>query len=311
MSAPLVVVALGGNALLRRGEPPEPGRELERARAAAEALAPLSSAWRLVITHGNGPQVGLLATQQRDVPLDILGAQTEGAIGHELTLGLRDALPDRQIATLVTQTLVDAADPAFDHPTKPIGAMLDPDAVAELQRAREWTIARDGDGWRRVVASPEPLAVLEHQVVRLLADADVVVVCAGGGGIPVVRDGTRHRGVEAVVDKDLASARLAVDVGAAALVLLTDVAAVQTGWGTPQAQPLATIDRATAAALGLAAGSMGPKVEAGLRFAEATGGLAAIGALDDAAAVVAGRAGTRCIAATPSTIEGAGPCVAS
>lgn len=311
MTASLVVVALGGNALLRRGEPPEPRRELERARAAAESLAPIASTTRLVITHGNGPQVGVLAAQQRDVPLDVVGAQTEGAIGHELTLGLRDALPGREIATLVTQTLVDAADPAFDHPTKPIGAMLDPDAARELRRKYGWTIARDGDGWRRVVPSPEPLGVLEHQVVRLLADAGVVVVCAGGGGIPVVRDGTRHRGVEAVVDKDLASARLAIDLGAQALVLLTDVAAVHARWGTPETHPLSVIDRASAAGLGLAAGSMGPKVEAGLRFAEATGGLAAIGALDDAAGVLAGRAGTRCTAVAPSTTRGGGPCEGS
>ncbi len=308
MAPPVVVVALGGNALLRRGEEPEPRRELVRARAAAAALAPLAASSRLVLTHGNGPHVGLLAALQQDVPLDILGAQTEGAIGHELTLALRDAVPGRDVATLVTQTLVDPADAAFATPTKPIGPVLDEATARRLHVELGWRVAPDGAGWRRVVASPVPLAVLECPVVRLLVDAGVVVVCAGGGGVPVAIDVDGHHGVEAVVDKDLASARLAIDIGAEALILLTDVDAVYGDFGTNHARALPTLDRCTADELGLASGSMAPKVEAALQFAEATGGFAAIGALDQAADVVAGRAGTRCIAGSDHHPDSAGEC---
>jgi carbamate kinase len=254
----------------------------------------------VVIPHGNGPQVGLLALQSdayRDVapyPLDVLGAESEGMIGYLLEQELMNALPGRPVATLLTQVSVDAADPAFAEPSKPIGPVYDEPAGKRLAAERGWVLAPDGDGVRRVVASPEPRAILEPATIRLLIGAGVLVVCAGGGGIPVTitAEGAIH-GVEAVVDKDRAAALLAERLGADALLLLTDVPRVVAGWGTADAVEL---DRATPTQLRdltFAAGSMGPKVEAACRFAERTGRLAAIGALDDAEAILAGRAGTQ------------------
>jgi carbamate kinase len=214
-------------------------------------------------------------------------------IGYLLQQGLRNALPEREVATLLTQVVVDAEDPAFAAPTKPIGPVYEPAEAQAVAAARGWQIAPDGAGMRRVVASPEPSAIVELATIRRLADAGVLVVCAGGGGVPVVRDADGSlTGVEAVVDKDLAAALLATRVGADALLLLTDVPAVEAGWGTPDARPLDAATPDELRALGLAAGSMGPKVEAASRFAEATGGRALIGALEDAAALLAGTAGT-------------------
>jgi carbamate kinase len=296
----LVVAALGGNALLRRGEPLEAEIAKGNAKVAAEALAPVAREHRLVVTHGNGPQIGLLALQSeayRDVrsyPLDVLGAETEGMIGYYLDQELGNALPDRQIATLVTQTVVDAHDPAFAHPTKPIGPVYSAEVAQELASRRGWVIAPDGDHWRRVVASPAPQSIVELSTIEILLGHEVLVVCAGGGGIPVVVDahGARH-GVEAVVDKDLASALLAQLLGADMLVLLTDVPAVQFDWGTAKARVVRETTRRELAKHQFAAGSMGPKIAAAASFVAATGCPAAIGALADAAAVVAGDAGTR------------------
>ena len=226
-------------------------------------------------------------------PLDVLGAESEGMIGYLLQQGLRNALPERDVATLLTQVRVDAADPAFASPTKPIGPVYEQlDAIA-LGTERGWTVRADGPYWRRVVASPEPVSFVELDTIGLLVAAGVLVICAGGGGVPVVhaRDGTLH-GIEAVVDKDLAAALLATELRADALLLLTDVPAVEAGWGTPAARALHHATPAELRSLGLAAGSMGPKVEAASRFAEATGGRAAIGALGDAGALLAGTAGT-------------------
>jgi carbamate kinase len=294
-----VVAALGGNALLRRGEPLDAETQRRNVGVAAHALAAVAQEHELVVTHGNGPQVGLLALQAEaypeggTYPLDVLGAESEGMIGYLLQQGLRNALPERDVATLLTQVRVDAADPAFSAPTKPIGPVYDRGQAAAVAATRGWAVRPDGPHWRRVVASPEPAGIVEIDTIALLVDAGVLVVCAGGGGVPVVAgpDGAL-RGVEAVIDKDLVAALLAIELRADALLLLTDVAAVESGWGTPAARPVREATPAELRGLGLAAGSMGPKVEAASRFAEATGGRAVIGALEDAAALVGGTAGT-------------------
>jgi carbamate kinase len=300
MSATRVVVALGGNALIRRGERAEAATQRANIVRAVGAVAAIARRHEVVVTHGNGPQVGLLALQAeayRDVapyPLDVLGAESEGMIGYLLEQELMNALPGRQVASLLTQVSVDAADPAFAEPSKPIGPVYDEPAGERLAAERGWALAPDGRGVRRVVASPEPRAILELATIRLLIGAGVLVVCAGGGGIPVTitAEGAIH-GVEAVVDKDRAAALLAEQLGADALLLLTDVPRVVAGWGTDAAVELGRATPTQLRDLSFPAGSMGPKVEAACRFAERTGGLAAIGALDDAEAILAGRAGTQ------------------
>jgi carbamate kinase len=301
----LVVAALGGNALLRRGEPLESEIARRNAKVAAEALATLAREHQLVVTHGNGPQIGLLALQNeayRDVPsypLDVLGAESEGMIGYVMEQELGNALPGCQIASLLTQTVVDPADPAFARPTKPIGPTYSAEVAQRLASERGWAVAPDGadgsgtDRWRRVVASPGPRSIVELPTIRLLLDHNVLVICAGGGGIPVVVDahGARY-GVEAVVDKDLVTALLAQELGADLLVLLTDVTSVELDWGTPHARPLRETTVRELSEYQFAPGSMGPKVEAALSFVSNTGRPAAIGALADAAAVVNGTAGT-------------------
>jgi carbamate kinase len=297
---PLAVVALGGNALLRRGEPADAASQRENVREAAAAIAGLDARARVVVTHGNGPQVGLLALQAdayRDVapyPLDVLGAESEGMIGYLIEQALLNALPrGRRVATLLTQTVVDSADPAFADPTKFIGPVYSPQDGARLAVERGWRVKPDGRHVRRVVASPEPVDIVEIETIRLLLDAGVVVVCAGGGGIPVVAAPPGIlAGVEAVVDKDLAAALLAQRLGADSLLMLTDVDAVQLDWGRPTARALRSASPADLRRLEFAAGSMGPKIEAACRFVEGTGGRAGIGRLADAPAILAGRAGT-------------------
>jgi len=294
-----IVCALGGNALLRRGEPAEASVQQRNVGVAVQAVAELARAHDVVVTHGNGPQVGLLALQGeayggvRPYPLDVLGAESEGMIGYLLEQGLRNELPGREIATLLTQVVVDPADPAFERPAKPIGPVYSELEARRLARERGWAVAPDGPAWRRVVPSPEPRDILELGAIRVLLDAGVLVVCTGGGGIPVVvgADGSL-RGVEAVIDKDLSAALLARLLRADFLLLLTDVAAVERGWGTRSAQPIGRTAPSELRALGFAPGSMGPKVEAACRFVEATGGTAGIGALGEAAAIVRGKAGT-------------------
>jgi carbamate kinase len=296
----LIVAALGGNALSRRGEPLEAEIARRNAKIAAESLAAIAREHRLVITHGNGPQIGLIALQNeayrevRSYPLDVLGAESEGMIGYLLEQELGNALPGIRIASLLTQTVVDPRDPAFEHPTKPIGPVYEAETARLLAAQRGWAIAPDGDGWRRVVASPAPRSIVELPTIEILLARDVLVVCAGGGGIPVVQDayGARH-GVEAVVDKDLATALLAEQLGADLLVLLTDVTAVELDWGTPNARVLHETTVGELRRHEFAAGSMGPKVAAATAFVAKTGLPAAIGALRDAAAVVHGTAGTR------------------
>jgi carbamate kinase len=293
-----VVVALGGNALLHRGEPADADTQRRNVTVAARAVAELAADHELVLTHGNGPQIGLLALQSeayhkvRAYPLDVLGAESEGMIGYLLDQALQNELPGRAVATLLTQMVVDPDDPAFAAPTKPVGPVYTEAEARRLAVERGWTIAVDGRWWRRVVASPEPLDICELPTIRLLVEAGVLVVCAGGGGIPVVVEDGRVHGMEAVIDKDLAAALLARQLHASFLLLLTDVPAVELDWGTSRARPLRVTTPAEVRAFRFAAGSMGPKVEAACRFVEATGGRAAIGSLTDAAAILRGQAGT-------------------
>jgi carbamate kinase len=295
-----IVMALGGNALLRRGEPLDATTQRANVAAAAAALAPVAREHQAVVTHGNGPQVGLLALQAQayaDVPaypLDILGAESEGMIGYLLEQALESELPDRSMATLLTQTVVDAADPAFAAPTKPIGPVYDERTAREVERGRGWTMATDGPHFRRVVASPEPQRIVELRTIELLLDAGVLVVCAGGGGIPVVVDQeVGMRGVEAVVDKDLAASLLAVQLDADLLAIVTDVESVVRGFGRPEAAAIDAITPDGLRELSLPPGSMGPKAEACARFVEATAGRAVITDARHLAAAVEGDSGTQ------------------
>ena len=294
------MVALGGNALLRRDQPLGADTQRRNVARAAEALVPIARAHALVISHGNGPQVGLLALQSaagdpaKAFPLDVLDAETEGMIGYVIEQELANRLPaGRRVATLATQIEVSPDDPAFARPTKPIGPVYGAREARALARRRGWSIARDGAGFRRVVASPRPLRVLELGVIELLVSHDVIVICAGGGGIPVVRrpDGSTI-GVEAVIDKDLASGLLASELGAEALLMLTDVDAVYLDWPEPRARALRRAAPEALAADDFAPGSMGPKVEAAVAFVTRTGGRAGIGRLEDAPAILDGAAGT-------------------
>ncbi len=297
-----IVAALGGNALIRRGEPLTVATQRDHLAAAAQALAPLAREHALVITHGSGPQVGLLALQAAAYatrqpgtapPLDVLDAESEGMIGYLIEQALANALPDKRVATLLTQIEVDPGDAAFAAPSKPIGPPYGAAQAERIAHSHGWQFARDGKHWRRVVASPRPLRVLELGVIRLLLDADITVVCGGGGGIPVQQRHGRYYGVEAVIDKDHASGLLARELDADLLLLLTDVPGVARDWGEPIAQWLHDATPASLAALSLPDGSMGPKVQAAVEFVEATGRRAAIGRLDDAAALLAGTAGTQ------------------
>jgi len=299
-----VVVALGGNALLRRGEPVSASTQRDNIRRAACSLAQLMAQdHQLVITHGNGPQVGLLALQgevagKGAFPLDVLGAETEGMIGYVLQQELDNAhAGPARFATLLTQVEVDAHDPAFLSPSKPVGPIYSEAEARRLAEQRRWTVAPDGNAWRRVVASPWPVRILELEVIRLLVAQGVTVICTGGGGIPVARrpDGT-YIGVEAVIDKDHASGLLAAELQADAFLMLTDVPAVYADWGTPGQRALGAVTPQALAGMDFAAGSMGPKVRAACDFVNRTGGLAGIGSLEDASAILAHRSGTRVMA---------------
>ena len=301
-----VVVALGGNALLRRGQALSAENQRENARAACAALAPVALDHELVVAHGNGPQVGLLALQGSaypavdTYPLDVLGAQTEGMIGYMLEQELGNELPfERHVATLLTMIEVDGADPAFERPTNPIGPLYDADEAARLEREKGWVFMADGDSMRRAVPSPAPKRIFGIHVIRTLLEQGVIVICAGGGGIPTTYTddpapaGRRLHGVEAVIDKDLASALLAIEIGADALLILTDVDAVYADWGTPEQRPIRSATPEELGASEFAAGSMGPKVRAACWFAERTGNFAAIGSITDTQALLRGEAGTR------------------
>lgn len=298
-SRPLAVVALGGNALLPRGAAPEAGTQLAAARSAAGRLASVVESHRLVVTHGNGPQVGLLALMNDaygevdPYPLDVLDAESAGQIGYVIELELDNAIHTSDTVALITRVEVDHDDPAFDGPAKFIGPVYDEDTARDLAARRGWTVKPDGDDWRRVVASPEPRGIVQLASISRLVESGFLVVCAGGGGVPVVRDGSGHRGIEAVIDKDLCSARLATDLKADVLILATDVEAVFHGWGTPEQRPIENSTPSELPAHEFSAGSMGPKVDAACRMVEATGGRAAIGSLEDLKGLVDGTHGTQ------------------
>ncbi len=305
-----IVVALGGNALLRRGQALNAANQRENVRVAARAMAPLAAEHQLVISHGNGPQVGLLALQaaagrpDEAFPLDVLGAQTEGMIGYLIEQELGNLLPgDVPLATLLTMVEVDGKDPAFGNPTKFIGPVYEEAEARRLAEERGWSIKPDGDRWRRVVPSPLPRRIFEMRPIRWLLARNAIVVCTGGGGIPTIRGEDRElHGTDAVIDKDLAGELLARELEADLYLMATDVDAVYVGWGAPEAR---AIKRASPEALRqyeFPAGSMGPKVDAACQFAKRTGGIAAIGALAELPAIVAGRAGTT-VTAEVSGIE--------
>lgn len=296
-----LVVALGGNALLRRGQALSAENQLSNIRLAAAPLARLAAQHELVLTHGNGPQVGLLALQGAayaevaSYPLDVLGAETEGMIGYLLEQEIANRLaPERVVATLLTRVEVDPQDAAFQHPSKPIGPVYPPEQARALAAQGGWQLAPDGAGLRRVVASPAPLRVLGVQPLRWLLERGAVVIAGGGGGIPVARmPGDGLQGVEAVIDKDLCAGLLARELGADCLLIATDVDAVYLDWGLPTQRALRQTTPAELAAMAFPPGSMAPKVAAACAFVEATGRPAVIGALGAIEAMLAGDAGTR------------------
>jgi carbamate kinase len=302
-----ILVALGGNALLKRGEPMTAELQRSNVRTAARSLAPLAEDHQLVLSHGNGPQVGLLALQAaaytavEPYPLDMLGAQTEGMIGYLIEQELGNLLPaEVPLATVLTMIEVDPDDPGFADPTKFVGPIYDDAEAEKLTASKGWVFKRDGEHLRRVVPSPAPQRIFEIRPIRWLLDKGVLVICTGGGGIPttwVPGEDRTLAGVEAVIDKDLASELLAREVGADLLVMATDVDGVYDRWGTPDQHRLDHITPDELRALPFAAGSMGPKVEAAIRFVEATGQRAAIGALDEIEQIVEGRAGTTVVPA--------------
>ncbi len=305
-----VVVALGGNALLRRGQALTAENQRENVRVAAVAMAPIAEEHQLVISHGNGPQVGLLALQgaaykpDEVYPLDVLGAQTEGMIGYMIEQELGNLLPfEVPFATILTMIEVDPEDPAFKNPTKFIGPVYEEAEAKRLAEEKNWSIKPDGDKWRRVVASPLPKRIFEIRPIHWMLEKNTIVICAGGGGIPTVYDENRKlHGIEAVIDKDLASELLARDLEADLFIMATDADAVYVGFGTPEAKRIKTASPAAIREYEFPAGSMGPKVEAACQFAESSGKAAAIGALADLPDIVAGTAGTT-IRGTASGIE--------
>lgn len=301
-----LVVALGGNALLKRGEPMTAEVQRMNVRTAARSLAPVARQHQLVISHGNGPQVGLLALQQAaypqvaPYPLDVLGAQTEGMIGYMIEQELGNLLPfEVPFATLLTMIEVDPDDPAFQNPTKFVGPVYDKAEADKLAAEKNWAIKQDGNKWRRVVPSPLPKRIFEIRPVKWLLEQNTVVICAGGGGIPTMylKDGSRTLvGVEAVIDKDLASELLARELGADLFVMATDVSGVYLDFGKPEQRLLSRVTSSEIKQQKFAAGSMGPKVDAAVKFVEATGKRAAIGSLEDIEKIVAGEAGTNIVA---------------
>lgn len=296
-----IVAALGGNALLKRGEPPDAGVQRENIRTAAAALVPLAAGNELILSHGNGPQVGLLALQassytgSKPYPLDILGAETEGMIGYMIEQEIRNLLPPEiPVATILTMVAVEPSDPAFENPEKFVGPVYTKEQADKTAAATGWTFRQDGNNWRRVVPSPEPVRILEIKPLRWLIEKGAIVICTGGGGIPVVPSGEngRYTGVEAVIDKDLASGLLAAEISADLFIMATDVDGVYLNRGTGNEQLIRETTPQFLRRHRFPPGSMGPKVEAACRFVESTGKTAAIGSLADITEIGAGRAGT-------------------
>jgi carbamate kinase len=299
-----LVIAIGGNALLKRGEPLSAENQARNMAVSAIGLAQICEGHEVAIVHGNGPQVGLLALQTAaykataSYPLDVLGAESQGMIGYVIAQAMRATLPEREIVALVTQTIVDPHDGAFANPTKPIGPIYTEAEVAKIALNSDWNFAADGSHMRRVAASPEPCEIVELPTIARLVAAGVLTICCGGGGIPVVDDRPTEttgdlKGIEAVIDKDLGAALLATKLDADQLIILTDVDGVYADWGQPRQRLIRNATVAELRAMTFPAGSMAPKIEAACRFVTETGRPVSIGNLQAAAAVMAGTAGTR------------------
>ncbi len=302
MKKPTVVVALGGNALLRRGEPLEADIQRKNIATAAKTIALIAQEYNVVLVHGNGPQVGLLALQNSaytkvsPYPLDVLGAESQGMIGYMLIQELKNLMPSRNVTALLTQVQVDPEDPAFVNPTKFIGPVYEEVEARALAAEKHWSVKADGKFFRRVVPSPLPQRIVEGDAIETLIAQGHLIICTGGGGIPVTWDGQCLTGIEAVIDKDMSAAYLAKQIKADALLILTDADAVYLDWGKPTQRPLRVTSPDELAGVKFDAGSMGPKVEASCEFVKATGGMVGIGSLEDGLAILKGEAGTNIVA---------------
>ncbi|MDA0120412.1 carbamate kinase [Vibrio sp. T11.5] len=298
MTKQTVVVALGGNALLRRGEPLEAEVQRQNIEIAVKAIAEIAEQYNVVLVHGNGPQVGLLALQGLEYkkvapyPLDVLGSETQGMIGYMLMQEFKNQMPNVNATCMLTQMTVDPNDPAFDNPTKPIGPIYQEAEARELAEKYHWTIKPDGQHFRRVVPSPQPTGIVENEAITKLIDEGHLVICTGGGGIPVKKENGKLVGVEAVIDKDMSAAFLAKQLNADALLILTDADAVYLDWGKPTQQALRSTHPTELAQYQFDAGSMGPKIEASCEFVQQGGKVVGIGALEDGLRILQGTAGT-------------------
>ncbi|MDD1824729.1 carbamate kinase [Photobacterium sp. ZSDE20] len=298
MTKQTVVVALGGNALLRRGEPLEADVQRRNIETAVKTISEIAKVYNVVLVHGNGPQVGLLALQGLEYkkvnpyPLDVLGNETQGMIGYMLMQEFKNYLPNRNISCMLTQMTVDPNDPAFADPTKPIGPIYEEAEARELAEKFHWIVKPDGQHFRRVVPSPRPTGIVEHEAITQLIDAGHLVICTGGGGIPVKKENGKLVGVEAVIDKDMSAAFLAKQLDADALLILTDADAVYLDWGKPTQHALRSTTPSELAMFEFDAGSMGPKIEASCEFIEQGGKVVGIGALEDGLQILQGQAGT-------------------
>ncbi|WP_375751465.1 carbamate kinase [Vibrio sp. HN007] len=302
MTKQTVVVALGGNALLRRGEPLEAETQRQNIAIAAKTIAEIAQEYNVVLVHGNGPQVGLLALQGLEYkkvnpyPLDVLGSETQGMIGYMLMQELKNILPKQDVTCMLTQMTVDPEDPAFTDPTKPIGPIYGEAEAKEMAEKYHWTVKPDGEHFRRVVPSPLPTGIVEHDAITTLIDQDHLVICTGGGGIPVKIEDGKLVGVEAVIDKDMSAAFLAKQLHADALLILTDADAVYLDWGKPTQEAIRTATPTELSKIEFDAGSMGPKIDASCEFVKSGGKLVGIGALSDGLSILKGEAGTNIIA---------------
>lgn len=298
-----LVIALGGNALLKRGEPMLCENQRENVFLACRQIAKAYAGNELVVTHGNGPQVGLLALQNNAYkkvpmyPLDVIGAESVGMIGYMIQQELVNYVPKTAtLATILTQTQVDPNDPAFQHPTKPVGPVYEKEEAEQLAKQHGWTIAPDNDKWRRVVPSPDPKRIWGLAPLKTLVENGHIVICCGGGGVPTYFDKNgRLVGAEAVIDKDLASSVLAASLDADLFIIATDVDGAYINWGKPDQKKIVQADPKSLREFGFAKGSMGPKVEAACRFVERTGKTAVIGALSEIEKILAGESGTRVV----------------
>ncbi|HIF9251533.1 TPA: carbamate kinase [Photobacterium damselae] len=302
MAKQTVVVALGGNALLRRGEPLEAKIQRQNIATAAKTIAQIAEEYNVVLVHGNGPQVGLLALQGLEFkkvapyPLDVLGSETQGMIGYMLMQELKNLLPEQNVSCMLTQMSVDPNDPAFADPTKPIGPVYDEAEAREMAEKYHWTVKPDGQYFRRVVPSPLPTGIIEKDAINTLIENDHLVICTGGGGIPVKHENGQLVGVEAVIDKDMSAAFLAKQLEADALLILTDADAVYLDWGKPTQKALSSTTPSELSQYTFDAGSMGPKIEASCEFIKQGGKLVGIGSLADGLRILKGERGTNIIA---------------